>query len=36
MDWQEKWLLIIDEVSMLGAWILFAVNEWLCKLWGCV
>jgi hypothetical protein len=35
MDWQEKWLLIIDEVSMLGARTLYAVNEQLCKLRGC-
>jgi hypothetical protein len=35
MDWQEKWLLIIDEVSMLGGRTLYAVNEQLCKLRGC-
>ena len=35
MNWQEKWLLIIDEVSMLGARTLYAVNEQLCKLRGC-
>ncbi|PNH49352.1 hypothetical protein VD0003_g7784 [Verticillium dahliae] len=31
-EWQEKWLLIIDEVSMLGARTLYAVNERLCQL----
>lgn len=35
MDWQEKWLLIVDEVSMLGARALHAANEQLCKLRGC-
>ncbi|KAL2127075.1 hypothetical protein VTI74DRAFT_11378 [Chaetomium olivicolor] len=35
MDWREKDLLIIDEVSMLGARTLYAVNEQLCKLRGC-
>jgi len=30
-DWQEKYLLIIDEVSMLGARTLYTVNEQLCK-----
>ncbi|KAL8326728.1 hypothetical protein RB597_003174 [Gaeumannomyces tritici] len=35
MDWQEKYLLIIDEVSMLGARTLYAVNEQLCRLRGC-
>ncbi|KAF1950771.1 hypothetical protein CC80DRAFT_222298 [Byssothecium circinans] len=35
MDWQEKYLLIIDEVSMFGARTLYAVNEQLCKLRGC-
>ncbi|OWT42276.1 PIF1 protein [Pochonia chlamydosporia 170] len=35
MDWQEKWLLIVDEVSMLGARTLHAANEQLCKLRGC-
>ncbi|OAQ58651.1 ATP-dependent DNA helicase PIF1 [Pochonia chlamydosporia 170] len=35
MDWQEKYLLIIDEVSMLGARTLYAVNERLCRLRGC-
>ena len=35
MDWQEKCLLIIDEVSMLGARTLYTVNEQLCKLRGC-
>ncbi|KAM9876020.1 hypothetical protein VDGL01_09923 [Verticillium dahliae] len=32
MDWQEKYVLIIDEVSMLGARTLYAVNEQLCRL----
>ena len=27
VDWQEKYLLIIDEVSMLGGRTLYAVNE---------
>jgi hypothetical protein len=31
MDWQEKYLLVIDEVSMLGARTLYAVNEQLCR-----
>ena len=35
MDWQEKHLLIIDEVSMLGARTLYGVNEQLCKFQGC-
>jgi len=35
MDWQENCLLIIDEVSILGARTLYAVNEQLCKLRGC-
>lgn len=34
MDWQEKYLLIIDEVSMLGAGTLFAINEQLQSLRG--
>lgn len=34
MDWQEKLLLIVDEISMLGTRTLFAVNEQLCKLRG--
>jgi hypothetical protein len=34
MDWQEKDVLVIDEVSMLGARTLHAVNEQLCKLRG--
>lgn len=34
MDWQEKYLLIIDEVSMLGVRTLHAVNEKLCQLRG--
>jgi hypothetical protein len=33
-EWQEKWLLIVDEVSMLGARTLYAVNERLCQLRG--
>jgi hypothetical protein len=32
MDWQEKYLLTTDEVSMLGARTLYAVNEQLCRL----
>lgn len=32
MDWQEKYELIIDEVSMLGARTLYAVNEQLRRL----
>ena len=32
MDWQEKQVLVIDEVSMLGARTLHAVNEQLCRL----
>lgn len=32
MDWQEKYLLIVDEVSMLGARTLYAVNDQLCRL----
>ena len=35
MGWQEKWLLIVDEVSMLGARTLYAVDEQLRKLRGC-
>jgi len=34
MDWQEKYLLIIDEVSMLGGRTLYAVNEHICALRG--
>jgi hypothetical protein len=34
MDWQGKYLLIIDEVSMLGARTLYMVNEQLCRLRG--
>lgn len=34
MDWQEKYLLIIDEVSMLGGRTLYAVNEHLCQVRG--
>ncbi len=32
MDWQDKDMLIIDEISMLGARTLYAVNEQLCRL----
>ncbi len=35
MDWQEKDMLIIDELSMLGARTLHAVNERLCTLRSC-
>jgi hypothetical protein len=35
MDWQEKEMLVIDEISMLGARTLYAVNERLCVLRGC-
>ncbi len=34
MDWQEKGVLVVDEVSMLGARTLYAVNEQLCRLRG--
>ncbi|KAM4066924.1 PIF1-like helicase [Hirsutella rhossiliensis] len=34
MDWQGKDVLVIDEVSMLGARTLHAVNEQLCRLRG--
>ncbi|KAM4061761.1 PIF1-like helicase [Hirsutella rhossiliensis] len=34
MDWQEKEVLVIDEVSMLGARTLHAANEQLCRLRG--
>jgi hypothetical protein len=34
MDWQEKDVLVIDEVSMLGAQTLYAVNERICELRG--
>ncbi|KAM4061647.1 PIF1-like helicase [Hirsutella rhossiliensis] len=34
MDWQEKDVLVVDEVSMLGARTLHAVNEQLCRLRG--
>ncbi|KJZ69983.1 hypothetical protein HIM_10628 [Hirsutella minnesotensis 3608] len=34
MDWQEKEMLVIDEVSMLGARTLHAVHEQLCRLRG--
>ncbi len=29
-DWQEKYLLVVDEVGMLGARMLYAVDEQLC------
>jgi ATP-dependent DNA helicase PIF1 len=32
MDWQEKYLLIIDEINMLGIQILYAINQRFCKL----
>ncbi|KAM4061353.1 PIF1-like helicase [Hirsutella rhossiliensis] len=34
MDWQDKDMLVIDEVSMLGARTLHAVNERICQLRG--
>ena len=34
MDWQEKYMLIIDEISMLGARILYDVNEHICRVRG--
>ncbi|KJZ70119.1 hypothetical protein HIM_10489 [Hirsutella minnesotensis 3608] len=34
MDWREKDVLVIDEVSMLGSRTLHAVNEQLCRLRG--
>ncbi|RKK73233.1 hypothetical protein BFJ71_g17436, partial [Fusarium oxysporum] len=34
MDWQDKAMLVIDEVSMLGSRTLYAVNEQLCRLRG--
>jgi hypothetical protein len=34
MDWQEKYMLIIDEISMLGARTLHAVNQQLCVFRG--
>ncbi|KAM5349348.1 hypothetical protein ACJ41O_005853 [Fusarium nematophilum] len=34
MNWQEKYLLIVDEISMLGARTLYMVNEQLCRLRG--
>ncbi|KID81371.1 PIF1 protein [Metarhizium guizhouense ARSEF 977] len=34
VDWQDKDVLVIDEVSMLGARTLHAVNEQLCRLRG--
>ncbi|KAL6359150.1 hypothetical protein LRP88_07367 [Fusarium phalaenopsidis] len=33
-EWQEKRLLVVDEVDMLGARTLYAVNERLCQLRG--
>jgi hypothetical protein len=35
MSWQEKDVLIVDEVSMLGAKTLYSVNEQLCMFRGC-
>ena len=35
MDWLDKYMLIVDEVSMLGAKTFDAVNEQLCKFRGC-
>lgn len=35
MDWQKKYMLIINEISMLGARTLHAVNEQLCIFRGC-
>jgi hypothetical protein len=35
MNWQEKDVLVVDEVSMLGARTLHAVNEQLCIYRGC-
>jgi ATP-dependent DNA helicase PIF1 len=32
IDWQEKYLLIIDEISILGTRILYTVNQRFCKL----
>lgn len=34
MDWQEKDVLVVFEVSMLGARMLYAANEQLCRLRG--
>ncbi|XP_044722208.1 PIF1 protein [Hirsutella rhossiliensis] len=34
MDWREKEVLVVDEVSMLGARTLYAANEQLCRLRG--
>ncbi|KAF2175959.1 hypothetical protein K469DRAFT_723761 [Zopfia rhizophila CBS 207.26] len=34
-NWQEKNVLVIDEVSMLGTRTLYAVNERICELRGC-
>ncbi|KAF2176614.1 hypothetical protein K469DRAFT_733695 [Zopfia rhizophila CBS 207.26] len=34
MDWQEKDMLIINKVSMLGAWILYTINKRLYTLQG--
>ncbi|KAJ3455273.1 hypothetical protein MRS44_013873 [Fusarium solani] len=34
MDWQEKYLLIVNEVSMLAARTLYMVNKQLCRLRG--
>ena len=35
MLWKEKYMLIVDEVSMLGARTLYLANEQLCRLRGC-
>jgi hypothetical protein len=35
MSWQEKDVLIVDEVSILGARTLYSVNEQLCMFRGC-
>jgi hypothetical protein len=35
MSWQEKDVLIVDDVSMLGAKTLYSVNEQLCMFRGC-
>ena len=35
MDWLDKDMLIVNEISMLGAKTLYAVNEQLCNFRGC-
>lgn len=35
MDWQEKVMLLVDEVSMLGAKTSYSVNKQICALQGC-